>query len=295
MPAPVAVYAVYSAAADTTALVTPVMVPTPVAGDVLLVKLTTWDTGNPSGASSGGGQAYSTVNTAAPGGFNGYSRIDTCTIVGNPAPFSVTSGGTAAPSRHGMVVEHYLAADGAFLAGSPAINLVKSGGGLPSANITTVGTGSILSWCSVDVLSVDPATRVPLLSATESGLGDFHVGSNSVQYSYYAAVGAPGVYTIGMSSPGGQAWVMTGVEVQFLPPSGGNSITVTQHRRRRLHRRAIIGVGEGAPPPPPTPADVQWCVGTPITGWQTGQPTTGWAAADPGTNWQTLTPEEDCC
>jgi len=264
MPIPVAVYPVYSAAVNIAALSTPVMVPTPVAGDVIIIKLTTWDTGNPSGATSGGAQVYNTANTAAPGGFNGYARIDTCTVVGNPAPYAITSAGTAAPSRHGMVVEHYLASSGAFLAAVPAINAVKNGAGLPSAVINTVGPGSVLSWCSVDVSSIDPATRAPLLGATESGLGDFHIGANSVHYSYYATVGASGAYTIGMSSPGGQTWVMAGVEVQFLPPQ------------------------------PPTPADVVWCAQTPTTGWRADGVTTGWFASDPDTNWSAVTPEEDC-
>jgi hypothetical protein len=295
MPGPVAVYAVYSAAVDTSALTTPVLSPTPVNGDVLVVKLTTWDTGNASGASSGGGQTYNVTNTAAPVGFNGYSRVDTCTISGSPGAFSVTSGGTAAPSRHGMVVEHYRAADGFFLAGSPAINAVKNGAGFPSAGITTVGTGSVLSWCSVDVSSVDPATRTPLLSAVETGLGDFHVGANSVQYSYYAVVGAPGPYTIGMSAPGGQTWVMTGVEIQFVAPSSGNPVTVHAPRRRRRTRHPVLIVtGEGAPPAPPSPADVQWCAGPATINWHAGEVTTNWVASEPTTNWQASTPEEDC-
>lgn len=293
MPSPAATSQTYSAGIDTTNLVSPLW--SPVNGDVFVVKLTTWDANNPMGAVSGGGQIYQVVNTSPAGGFNGWSQSVVCTVAGSPAPFQITGAGTANPSRHSMIVEYYPAALGFSLAASPATNAVKTGIGLPSAAITTVGTGSVLSWSSVDVSSVDPATRVPLLSATEDGLFDGHVGANSVQYFYYATAGAPGAYTIGMSAPGGQTWVMTGVEVLFTPPSTANPVVVVNPPpRRRLLRQAIIVVGEGSPPPPPTPADVEWCAQTPITGWMATEVITGWDASDPGTNWLTVTPEEDC-
>lgn len=217
MGAPDFVYPVYSASTDTTNLVTPALSPTPVNGDVLICKLTTWDTANPMGAVSGGGQTYTTRVTAAPGGFNGWTRIDTCTVSGSPGSFSITGAGTAANSRHSMVIEHYLGANGAFLAASPAVNSTVSGVGLPSASITTVGTGSVLSWSSVDVSSIDPATKVYLLGGIQSGLFDGHVGANSVQYfAYSTTVTTPGSYNVGMSSPGGQTWVIAGVEIQFV-------------------------------------------------------------------------------
>lgn len=219
MAGPDFIYPVYSAAADTTNLVTPSLSPTPVNGDVLVVKLTTWDTGNPMGAVSGGAQTYTTRQTAAPGGFNGWSRVVTCTVSGSPGSFAVTGAGTAANSRHSMVVEHYLAANGYSLAGTPAVNSTINGAGLPSAAINTVGNGSVLTWSSCDVASIDPVTRAYLLSGTEDGLFDGHVGANSVQYFAYATVGAAGSYNIGMSAPGGQTWTMTGVEVLFTTPS----------------------------------------------------------------------------
>lgn len=296
MPSPAAVYQVYSAGADTTNLVTPVLSPTPVNGDVIVVKMTTWDTGNGMGAVSGGAQTYNVINTAAPGGFNGWSQIVTCTVAGSPGAYQITGAGSAAPSRHSMIVEHYLASQGAFLAGPPATNAVVTGAvSAPSASITTVGTGSILTWCSTDVASVDPSGRAYLLSATEDGIFNGFVGSNSIQYFAYAAVGAPGAYTIGMSAPNTQRWVMTGVEVQFLAPSTGSPVLVVpQPRRRRDLRQPIIVTGIGAPPSPPTPADVQWCAQTPVTGWTAQSPSTDWEADTPLTNWMVITPEEDC-
>lgn len=293
MPSPAATSQTYSAGVDTSNLVSPPW--SPVNGDVFVVKLTTWDANNPMGLVSGGGQTYQIVNTSPAGGFNGWSQVVVCTVAGSPAPFQITGAGTANPSRHSMIVEYYPTSLGFSLAGSPATNTVKTGAGLPSASITTAGTGSVLSWSSVDVLSVDPVTRAYLLSATEDGLFDGHVGANSVQYFAYATVGAPGAYTIGMSAPGGQQWVMTGVEVLFTPPSQGNSIVVAAAApRRRLLRQPIIVVGEGAPPPPPTPADVEWCAHSPITGWEAKMPVTGWDAGTPKTDWIALDTVEDC-
>lgn len=227
MAAPDFVYAVYSAGIDTSNLVTPALSPTPVNGDVLIVKLSTWDSSNGMGAVSGGGQTYTTRVTAAPGGFNGWCRVDTCTISGSPGSFSVTGAGSVGNSRHSMVVEHYLAANGASLAASPAVNATVNGAGLPSAAITTVGTNSTLSWVSVDVSSIDPATRAYLLGGVETGLYDGHVGANSVQYfAYSTTVTTPGSYNIGMSAPGGQTWVMAGVEVQFTAVSSAVAPTI---------------------------------------------------------------------
>lgn len=295
MTGPDFVYQVYSAGVDTTALTTPVLTPTPVNGDVLVVKMATWDASNASGASSGGGQAYTPRTTGPGAGFNGYVRIDTTTVAGSPAPFSVTTGGTAAPSRHSMVVEHYLASNGYSLAVVPAVAAPTSGAGAPAATINTVGAGSTVTWVSVDVASLDPAGAVPRLSATLDGLFDGHVGANSVHYFYWAAVGVPGAYVIGQTAPTPQTWAMVGLEVLFTPGSEGNPVLVVpQGLRRRELRQPIITAGIGAPPPPPTPADVQWCPSTPITGWAAGEPFTDWAADSPVTNWRATGPEEDC-
>lgn len=294
MPTPVAVYPVYSAGTDTSNLVTPVLSPTPVNGDVLVVKLTTWDAGTPMGATSGGAQTYRTDAIGPLAGFRGYTRIDTTTISGSPGPFSVTALGTASPTRHSMVVEHWSA--GAFLALVPATNAaVQGSGGPPQAAINTVGTNSVLTWCSVDLASLDPAGRAYLLGATEDGIFDGHVGTNSVQYFAWANVGVPASYTIGMTLPTPQIWSMNGIEVQFLAPLTGNPVLLHRRRRHRTRRNpTIIVVGEGAPPPPPSPADVEWCPSTPITGWAAGEVETSWVASEPVTNWHSLTPEEDC-
>lgn len=211
-PTLIASYAVYSAGADTTNLVSPSF--TPANGEVIVVKLATWDTANPMGVVSGGGQTYTTRVTAAPGGFNGWARVVTAVISGSPGSMTVTGAGTAANSRHSMVVERWTGS----LAGTPAVNSTVSGSGAPSANITTAAAASAVSWVSADVGSIDPATKAYRLSATEDGLFDGHVGANSVHYFAHAGsgagVGAAGTYAMGMTAPGGQTWVLAGIEIQ---------------------------------------------------------------------------------
>lgn len=207
-PTLIASYAVYSAAADTTNLVTPSF--TPSNGEVIVVKLATWDSGTPMGSVSGGSQTYTTRVTAAPGGFNGWARVVTAVISGSPGSMAVTAAGTATNSRHSMVVERWTGQ----LAASPAVNATVSGSGAPSADIITAAANSVVSWCSVDEASQDPATRAYRLSATEDGLYDGHVGANSVHYFAYAATTTAGTYAMGMTAPGSQTWVLAGVEIQ---------------------------------------------------------------------------------
>lgn len=208
MPTLIASYAVYSAAADTSTLTTPSF--TPSNGEVIVVKLTTWDTAVPMGTVSGGGQTYTTRVTAAPGGFNGWARIVTAVISGSPGSMTVSAAGTASNTRHCMVVERW---GSASLAGTPAVNSTVNGTGAPSANITTTAANSIVTWCSEDNSSQDPTTRTYRLSATEDGLGDFHVGANTVQYFAYATVGSASTVAMGMTAPASQTWVLAGVEV----------------------------------------------------------------------------------
>jgi hypothetical protein len=208
-PSLIASYTVHSAGVDTTNLVTPSF--NPANGEVIVAKLVTWDSTNGLGAVSGGGQTYTTRVTGPTSGFNGWVRIVTAVISGSPGAMTVTAAGSAGNSRHSMVVERWTGQ----LAASPAVNSVTSGSGAPSANITTAAANSALSFVTADAASIDPATRAYRLSAIEEGLWDGHVGANAVFYLAYAAnVGAAGTYAIGLTAPGGQTWVMAGIEVQ---------------------------------------------------------------------------------
>ncbi|WP_427422665.1 hypothetical protein [Lysinibacillus fusiformis] len=218
MPTLIASYAVYSASTDTTDLVTASF--TPSNGEVLVVKLATWDASNGMGAVSGGGQTYTTRITGPTAGFNGWVRIVTAVVSGSPGSMTVTAAGTAGNSRHSMVVERWTGT----LAGTPAVNSTTSGSGAPSANITTAAANSAVSWVSVDVASQDPTTRAYRLSGVEDLLFDGHVGANSVHYGASVAdVGAAGTYAMGMTAPGSQTWVLAGIEIQ----AGAGSVSGT--------------------------------------------------------------------
>lgn len=232
MTSPIAVYFMASVGADTSALITPIF--TPSDGELITVCSTSWDTNNPTGAPSGGGQAFLTKDVAAPGGFNGYARVDGCIVADNPGPMQVTVAGTANPSRHCACVIRWPAGTSFGAVGVP-----HNGAGLPALALSTTGPASIIVWCSVDVNSRDPATAVYRADdgtddfpVAQAGLGDFHAGSNSVQYYAYAQVGAqsPPAYTIGMDAPAAQQWVLAAVEVLDLIPvtTAGPSIEIEQ-------------------------------------------------------------------
>jgi hypothetical protein len=204
---------------DTSVLTTPSF--TPSAGEVIVVKAATWDTGTPSGTPSGGGLVYTRRATAAPGGFNNYATIFTAVVGGSPTSMSVALSAPAT-SYHTMTVERW---SNAQLAASPATNSTINGtSSPPSATITTTAANSAISWVSTDNNSSDPATRAYLSGAIESGLGDGHSGTDGVHYYAYQAVAAAGSHTIGMSAPTNQQWVMVGIEILDLPVS--NNATV---------------------------------------------------------------------
>lgn len=213
-------YEVYSAGADTTTLTTPAF--TPSNGEVLVVKLATWDTANGMAAPTGGSQTYQpTPGAVAPGGFNGWVGIWVTTVSGSPGSMTVSSApATGTASRHTMVVERWSSAQ---LAATPASSNGTGNQTLPSLSLTTTGANSVISWAISDAQSSNPATRAYLLSGVEDGLFDGHVAADGVFYFAYSgssAVTSSGSYTYGMTAPS-QIWVMAGVEIQAA--AGGAS------------------------------------------------------------------------
>lgn len=193
---------------DSSSLVTPMF--TPSNGEVIVVKAATWDTNTASGTPSGGGLTYVRRATGAPGGFNGYTTIFTTIVSGSPGSMTVTLSPPASNSHHSMVVERWGTAG---LATIPATNGTITGVGTPSATITTTGTNSIVTWVNVDEQSNDPTGATYLSGATQDGLSDGHVGSDSVHYYAYQTATVAGAQTIGMSVPASQKWSMVGIEV----------------------------------------------------------------------------------
>ncbi|OJY47602.1 hypothetical protein [Pseudonocardia sp. 73-21] len=214
----IASYVVHDTGANTGALVTPSF--TPSNDEVIVVKGTTWDTGTNYGAGpTGGGQTFSKRVEAAPGGFNAYAVVWTATVAGSPGSMTVSMTPSAA-SRHSMVVERWTGR----LAATPAVNSPLSGSGTPAATVTTTGAGSVVSWCSSDVFSRNPATRAYLSSATEEDCYDRSTNSDGVWYYAYQAAATAGAQTVGMSAPGSQGWVLAAVEI-LAPASGGTTFT----------------------------------------------------------------------
>lgn len=221
-PTLAASYAVYSAGNDTSTLTTASF--TPANGEVIVVKMATWDKGITMGTPTGGSQTYTKRCEAAPGaGFFGYNAVWTAVISGSPGSMTISSTPSAS-CRHSMIVERWTSAQ---LAASPAVNSVVSGSGAPAADIVTAAANSVVSWASTDVNSVDPGTPAYRLSATEDGRYDGHLGSNSVHYFAYASVGAAGTYTMGMTAPTGQAWTLAGVEVQAAASTVNGSASLS--------------------------------------------------------------------
>jgi hypothetical protein len=191
----------------TSALVTPSF--TPSNGEVLVIKLGTWDTGSPLGAPTGGSQTYTSRVVEAPGGFNQWCAIYTCIISGSPGSMTVSS--TPSVSLRGsMVVERW---SGAQLAATP-VTATSNSTGAASGSITPSSGSSIISWTAGDVNSVDPATRTYLASATQDGLRDYHVGSNGVEYHAYQSSTGTGSQSYGLSAPTGMGYVTAAIEVQ---------------------------------------------------------------------------------
>lgn len=215
MPLPIAVYFMASAGADTSALVSPVF--TPGNGELITIGACTWDTANPAGAVSGGGQTYQAKALAQPGGFNGYARIDAAVVTGSPGAMQVTVAGTATPSRHSACVIRWPST--CFLDAPPTTGAPVSGNGAPASTIAPAGIGSALLWCWTDVVSLDPATLALRLAGTLAGLMDNHVGANSVQYYAYAQDTVP--HVVGATAPAPQLWTMASLEIrEFIPPAG---------------------------------------------------------------------------
>lgn len=210
----------------TSALVTPSF--TPSNGEVLVVKLVTWDSGSPLGAPTGGSQTYTSRVTNAPGGFNQWAAIYTAVISGSPGSMTVSS--TPSVSLRGsMVVERW---SGAQLAATPVTASSASTGAATGSITPTAGT-SVISWAAGDVNSVDPATRAYLASATQDGLRDDHVGSNGVDYHAYQSSTGTSSQSYGLSAPTGMGYVTVAIEVQAAA-SGAPAFPTNLEQRRRL-------------------------------------------------------------
>ncbi|NUS53826.1 MAG: hypothetical protein HOV66_03035, partial [Streptomycetaceae bacterium] len=242
-PTLVASYYVQESPQGTAAITTPSF--TPSNGEVLIVKLATWDTGTAMGAPTGGSQTYTSRVINAPGGFNQWCGIYSAVISGSPGSMTVSST-PAASARCSMVVERW---SGAQLAATPVTNSNTGFSSAAASTITPTAGTSIISWVAGDVQSVDPSTRAYINSATDEGVRDDHVGSNGVDYYAYAASTGSTSQSYGLTAPTGMTWVIAAIEVQAaaagapaFPPNG------EQRRRLLAAPRQIRGGGRISTP-----------------------------------------------
>lgn len=221
-PTLVASYFVKSTTQGTTPLVTPSF--TPSNGELLVIKMETWNTGVSMGSLTGGGQTYTSRVINAPGGGKPWEGIYTATISGSPGSMTV-SATPSASARYSMCVERWSNAQ--LTSPSPVVGSAN-GSGLPQASLTTGAANSIVSWVSGDVFSIDPATRAYLNSGTDEGVRDDHSGGNGVGYHAYYLAASAGSTTFGLSAPTGQSWGIAGIEIQDAgggPVNGSASLT----------------------------------------------------------------------
>lgn len=191
---------------------------TPANGEIIVVKMTTWDSAAAMNAPTGGSQTYTSRVIEAPGGFNGWCGIYTATISGSPGSMTI-SAAPATGSRHNMVVERWL---NATLAASPVTAVSADGSGSFAAHgsLTTSAPNSAVSWCAVDDQSIDPSTRAYLNSAVEEGVDDGHVGANAVQYFGYHIAASQGSTSYGLSAPTGMKYDTAAIEILASGSSG---------------------------------------------------------------------------
>lgn len=218
-PTLVASYFVQQNINATTPLTTPSF--TPSNGEVIVVKLGTWDSATSMGAPTGGSQTYTSRVIVAPGGFRPWTGIYTAVISGSPGAMTISSTPSAS-ARYSMVVERW---SGAQLAASPVTNSANNATGAASSTLTTSAANSIISWAAGDAQSLDPATRAYLNSATDEGVRDGHSGANGVEYYAYQVVATAGSTSYGLSAPTGMQWNIAGIEV--LAASGATTVNGT--------------------------------------------------------------------
>jgi hypothetical protein len=184
---------------------------TPTTGDLVVLKVITSDAATPVGSPSAtaGGITWvkRTENTVAS---TNYVAIWTgiVTTGGTAMTISVTASGSTFVQLS-MVLERWT---GAQLSAMPSLIQAEGTAGVPSANITIVGTGSVISWLNGDWVGV-VGTATYSNGATQDGI--HQVGSGTAYAAYYAYQTAlAGLRNIAMSAPTGQTWTLTGIEIQ---------------------------------------------------------------------------------
>lgn len=203
---------VNSTAANTSTLTTSSF--TPDAGDIIVVK----------GArenSTGGGLGVPTDSQG-----NTYTQRHITTINAQTWIWSAVAASSSSMTVsvtvgtacwHSITVEDWTSAN---LDASPAINSTVNGSGFPLATLTTTQANSAVSWVNADFAAISPSSRLYNTSSAvpvEDGLHDESGPTAYVAYYAYQTAASAGSQIFGVSSPGGQSWSLTGMEVLDIP------------------------------------------------------------------------------
>lgn len=225
---PLATYSVFSTGSNTTTLTTPSF--TPATNEIIVIKgcIENSNSGNryTTPTATGGGITWTkgpenvVANTC-------YAVIWYGKVTSGGSAITVSLGGQTVGGWHSMLVERWPTT--ALIAGTPATNATKTGTGAPSATLTTVANGSVISWANGDWAAVDPVNpsgHTYRSSATEEALHDKSPTTYVAYYAYQQAATA-GSQTIGLSVPTGQTWAMLGIEIQDTSSGATSSATYT--------------------------------------------------------------------
>jgi hypothetical protein len=179
-------------------------------GDVVIVKLATWDTNATMNAPTGGSQTYTQRVLNSPGANRAWVAIYSATISGSPGSFVVSSVHAGTASWHTMMVERWT---GAQLAASPVVASGGNTSSVPSMSLTTSANDSIISCVNSDWNARDPSSRTYVGTTTEEGVLDKSGSSDVVEYHWYQSVATAGAQSPGISAPLAQNWTAGAIEV----------------------------------------------------------------------------------
>lgn len=181
----------------------------PTTGEIIVVKAITQDqqTGfNGSPTATGGGITWTLcAENNNVGNVHAAIWTGTVTAGGSFITVSITSLGSI-PAYVSMVLERW---SGAQLSSTPS-TVYANGLGMPTATLTVVGTGSVVTYLSGDWSAV-AGTATYTGGATQDGT---HVvaGAYSAYYSYQTV--SAGLVTLGMTAPTGQTYSVLAIEIQ---------------------------------------------------------------------------------
>lgn len=194
---------------------------TPSNGDVLVVKMTTWDTSGTMDPPTGGGQSFTSRVVYNPGANLAWVAIYTAVVSGSPTNMAVSATHSGSISMHSMLVERWSSAS---LAATPVTATATATSGTPLGSLTTSAANSAISAVDADWNGASAASRAYLGTSTEEF---FYVGpdnGSTGQYFWYQAVSAAGSATFGMSAPS-QRWTLAGLEI--LDSGGGGPTPIS--------------------------------------------------------------------